>query len=224
MEQFLITVIIVLVLALVLIIHIVRLIFRFSHPFSASMIPVRNAQTEASSSSGGSGVLIIILILGLAYLTIKHENGIETQPNRATHTSQNVNIPVKRNNSSKSENGKPSSRLPSTKDAGATAKKRRVIAANRGSTDVQTNRYNQSPSYYLPDQFHAIQINAFNEKINAKKEAKKLSLSFNNIRLIFLKESTPFKLIIGPFPTAQAAKAYQQEYKIKGFVRSITLN
>ncbi len=224
MEQFLITVIIVLVLAIVLIIHIVRLIFRFSHPFSASMIPVRNAQTEASSSSGGLGVLIVILILGLAYLTIKHENGIETTPKRATRTSQSVNIPAKRTTPSRPERGKFNSRLTPTKDDSTMAKKRRVTAANRGSAGVQTNRYNQSPSYYLPNQFHAIQISAFNEEINAKKEAKKLSFSFNNIHQIYLKDSTLFKLIIGPFPDAQTARAYKREYKVKGYVRLIILD
>lgn len=224
MEQFLITIILILVLAIVLIIHIVRLIFRFSHPFSTSMVPVRNAQTEASNSSGGLGALIIILILGLAYLTIKHENGIETTPKRATRTSQSVNIPAKKATTSRPEKRKSNSSFTTTKDDSTMAKKRKVIAANRGSTNAQTNRYNQSPSYSLPNQFHAIQISAFNEEINAKKEAKKLSFSFNNIHQIYLKESTPFKLIIGPFSDAQAARAYQQEYNIKGYVRSIILN
>lgn len=212
MEQLLLNIIIVLTLALVVVIYAVRLIFRVSHPFSAGVVSAGAAPVR-SNTSGGSPVafMIMLLLAGLAFLSLRPDD--DGASNSDTDTDREFpGLPPFQD---------PAEELPLT-----LAPESPLIVNGNEYVDVladewEVDRYNQAPTRAGPIVFYAIQLGAFKEEKNAREGAAEWSATKANLLLVYVPGDVPFKLVVGPFSSREAAKQYQADKSLKGFITLI---
>lgn len=210
MEQLLLNIIIVLTLALVVVIYAVRLIFRVSHPFSAGVVSAGAAPVRSGSGGGSPGAFIIVLLLaGLAFLSLRPDN------DGASNNGVDREIP-----------GLPPLQDPAEELPPTLAPETPLIVNGNEYVNVladewEVDRYNQAPTRAGPTVFYAIQLGAFKEEKNAREGAAEWSATEDNLLLVYVPGDVPFKLVVGPFSSREAAKQYQADKLLKGFITLI---
>lgn len=217
MEKLFLIIILVLLLTIVVIIHFIRLIFRFSHPYSAPMLPARGSDMSERNGGGGTAFLIGCLLLGLAYLFLSEQHS----------TGATVREPPPEEIRAPGDSGyeEPELDFGSERPVSKTPAPVSVHEVNefldRPADEWEIDRYNQAPGHALPAFCHVIQIAAFSNEENAKSEAARISLEIKNLHLIFVQGEVPFKLVVGPFSNRDSARKYQDLWDVDGFIYSI---
>ncbi len=225
MIDFLITIILVLILVLVAIVHLFRLIFRFSHPYASAVIAPRPATTHPNANRGSAvGIFILILVGALAYLSLNNRNisPPSLEPDRKIEqVTSSPDTPRMEEPMNSEESTEPQSRSPGREFENDTGFPETENFRKIQTNEWEVDRYNQSPKRSLPARFYSIQLNAFNDRENAEREANRLGSVYKNLKLIYVEGFAPFKVILGPFNDEEAAKTFKKRHKTGGFISLI---
>jgi hypothetical protein len=223
MEKFLLLIIVVLLLAIVVTVNLMKTIFRFSHPYTAAVAQPVHAPVKGGGGIGG--FLIVLLLAAMAFLTLP----LIGSPNNGLSQKDTPETNIQPDRSQVENQKEPPDKIELYEPKVNRREQKPLRTHNRENDYLDTpaeswkvDRYNMHPDEALPIRFYAIQLEAFNLEENAKEAAEKQSIFHKSLFIIYMPDEVgPYKLVIAPFTSREAAQLFRQEYKTGGFIRLI---